>query len=156
MEFNDKQKDGYSRAAYLCSRYEKCRFQVQKKLMEWGLTNDEAELVLDRLVTEKFIDDERFVRSFVRDKFRFNKWGKIKIAYQLRAERIPSPVIDEALDDLDDELYRATLFDLMKEKDKSVKAVNQYDRKAKLFRFAQSRGFEMDVISSVFDQLARR
>lgn len=154
-DFNDKQKEAYARAAALCSRAEKSPGAIGEKLRQWELDEAEAETVMARLFAEKYLDEERFARSYVRDKFRFNQWGRVKIAYQLKAEKISSQTIHTALDELDDETYRETLLDLLTEKNKKTQAINDYDRKAKLLRFAQSRGFESDLIFQLLDGLLR-
>ncbi len=153
MEFTNLQHDSYMRAAALCSRSERSSASIYQKLKDWGLNEDEAIPVAERLIREKFINDERFSRSYVRDKFRFNKWGKIKIAYCLRMEKIQPPVIESALEEIDGPDYRETLSALLKEKNKSIKSSDPYERKAKLFRFAQGRGFETELIHTVLNDL---
>lgn len=146
MEMTQQQSEAFYRAAALCSRAEKCSADILTKLGRWGVDEMDAGVVLKQLIEEKYVDDERFARSFVKDKFRFNKWGKIKIAYQLHGKRINSNTIEAAMNEIDDEAYWDTLIELITEKNKSVKVSNLYDRKAKLVRFAQARGFEMDLI----------
>ncbi|MGQ8337391.1 regulatory protein RecX [Sunxiuqinia sp. A32] len=155
MNFNQQQKEAYQKAAFLCSKSEKSSNKIKLKLIDWGLTEDESISIVEKLIEEKYINDERYASSFVRDKFRFNKWGKIKIAYHLKADRISSNAIDKALKEIDDSAYRNTLEKLLKEKTRKIKAVNQYDQKAKLFRFAQSRGFESDHIFSILDEILK-
>ncbi len=153
MKFNQKQKDAYQKAAFICSRGEKCSHKIKQTLLDWELTEDEAEPVLEELISEKYIDDKRYARSFARDKFQFNKWGRIKISYHLRAEKISSSNIDSALEEIDETEYRDVLLGILQEKSKKIKAVNQYDKKAKLVRFAQSRGFESDLIFAAINQI---
>lgn len=153
MEFNQEQTDAYQKAAFLCSKSEKCANDILHKLTGWGLDENDSEVVLDRLVEEKFVDDERYARSFVRDKFRFNKWGKVKISFQLRAKWINPRIIDIALQEIDSETYWEVLVDLLREKNQGLKIANPYELKAKLMRFAQSRGFEMDLIYSAIDEI---
>jgi len=155
MGFNNLQKETYQRAALLCSRSEKCSWKIEQKLLDWGLSPDEAKPVLKKLISEKFIDDNRFSRSYVRDKFRFNNWGKIKIAYLLRAEKIPGTIIDWAIAEIEDENYLEILTKLLQEKNKTVKAVNPYERRARLFRFAQGRGFEPELIHRVIGRIEK-
>lgn len=155
MDFNNKQKEAYSRASAMCSKAEKCSNAVSRKLLDWGMAPDEAMAVLKRLIAEKFIDDERFARSYVRDKFRFNKWGKIKIATMLRVEKIDAAIIELSLAEIDENDYRETLFNLISDKNKSIKTTNQFERKGKLFRFAQSRGFETDLIYERIGELLK-
>lgn len=146
MEMTQQQSEAFYRAAALCSRAEKCSSDILTKLSQWGVDEMDASVVLKQLIDERYVDDERFARSFVKDKFRFNKWGRIKIAYQLHGKRMDSNIIETAMDEIDDEAYFVRLVELIAEKNRSVKVANPYDRKAKLIRFAQARGFEMDLI----------
>ena len=145
------QEEIYDKAAVLCSRSEKSAAAIRKKLVEWGLKHDETDEVIEKLIEENFINDVRYACSYVRDKFRFNKWGKIKITFNLKAENISSEIIQQALEGINDEDYYNTLTELVVSKNKSVKAVNVYDRKSKLLRFAQSRGFESGIILEVLE-----
>ena len=150
---NQIQEEAYERAAVLCSMYEKSETAIRKKLMEWGLKHDEIDLVVEKLTAENFINDARYAQSYVRDKFRLNKWGKVKITFNLKAGNIASSIIREALEEINNDEYRSTLTDLIVNRNKSIKAANDYDRKAKLFRFAQSRGFEQTIILEILDNL---
>jgi regulatory protein len=117
-------------------------------LQEWGLPLEREEAVLQYLQTEKFIDEQRYSIAFVRDKYRFNSWGRAKIAQALKLKRIPSVCISKALEEIDDEEYMASLLDQLERKDRSVKARNDYERNGKLIRFAMGRGYEMgDILS---------
>lgn len=136
----------YSKAAALCSRAEKCSSDIFKKIIDWGADEDLANEVLQKLIEEKFVDDSRYASFFVKDKFRFNKWGKIKIAFMLKQKHISGNIINDALAEIDEEEYSSVLKKLLEEKSKSIKAINQYDKKAKLMRFTQGRGFELDKI----------
>jgi regulatory protein len=134
------------RAAAYCTLSEKCVFDVSEKLASWGISADESEKIIAYLITENFLNEERFTRAFVNDKFRFNKWGKIKIAYALRAKNISSEMIQSALENIDENEYLDTLSDLLKAKTRGLKYKDEYDKRAKLFRFAQNRGFESGAI----------
>lgn len=136
-----------SKAMDLCSKAEKCVSDIQAKLNEWGVEHSDSRKIIATLIVEKFIDEERYARYFVRDKFRFNQWGRIKIVFMLKSKNIPSPLIDEALFEIDDEAYHELLQKLLKEKSKKTKFINEYDKKGKLIRFAQSRGFEYEDIT---------
>ena len=151
-ECTDKQKEAFSRAAAICSRAEKSPGSIQQKLMQWELSEEEAGLVMQQLFQEKYLDEERFARSYVRDKFRFNQWGRVKIAYQLKAEKISAPVIEHALETIDEADYRETIRKLVNEKIRKTKAPDPYDLKAKVFRFVQSRGFETELVFSVYEE----
>ena len=141
-------KEALNKAAALCSSGEKCEYDISEKLLSWDVSDKDAAKIINYLIQEKFLDEKRFAEFFTKDKFRFNKWGKVKIAYMLKQKRISSSVIQEALNSIDDDEYCLTLQELMQSKLKSLKYKDEYDMRAKLFRFAQSRGFEGHFISS--------
>ncbi len=144
-----KKEDALRRAAALCGRQERCISEVKSKLAEWECTAADTELIIERLLLEKFIDEQRFASSFVRSKFRNNKWGRTKIAYMLSQKKIPKCLIEQALLELDEEEYRQVLRDILLQKAKSTKAKSDYDRRVKLFRFAASKGYETEVIAQI-------
>lgn len=130
------------RAAAYCSAAERCIQDVETKIKAAGLPPEASERIIARLLKEKFIDETRFSRSFVRDKLRFNQWGRIKIGYELQRKGISSDLRYEALDTIDESEYRATLLALLKSKKKSTKGKDERDIFSKLLRFAAGRGFE--------------
>jgi len=99
-----------------------------------------------KLKEENFLDDERFIRSFVADKFKFNKWGKVKIRYYLKMKGLPGDLIENGLDSIDEDLYKQLLIKIMKEKARTIKKKEKFERMGQLIRFAQGRGFEPEII----------
>ena len=140
------EEDALNRMAGYCSAAEHCKAEVSEKLQKWGLPYEAINRIIDRLVVEKFIDEERYCRAFVNDKFRFAKWGKMKIAQALYMKKISREVSYKYLNDIDQEEYLAILGDLMAAKRKSIHAKDEFELNGKLIRFAMSRGFEMDDI----------
>jgi regulatory protein len=139
-------KSALLRAAELCSKQEQCSSHIRDKLGEWKVKAEEAEKVLLKLKEEQYLDDHRYALFYARDKFRLNKWGKIKIAHMLRMKGISDPDIGHALDQIDEEAYFQVCFELVKNKSATLKDKNQFARKGKLYRFAAGRGFEPDLI----------
>jgi regulatory protein len=142
-----------SKAMAICSKAEKCVSDIQQKLNDWGIEQADSQKIIKTLIAEKFIDEERYTRYFVRDKFRFNQWGKVKIVFMLKSKKIPTAQIDEALLEINDENYLELLVKLLKDKAKKTKFVNEYDKKGKLVRFAQSKGFEFEAINVAMQTL---
>ncbi len=142
-------KAALSKAMALCSKREYCREDIRLKLNDWGLGDNESGEILATLVSEKFIDEKRYTRAFARDKFNYNKWGKIKISALLRMKRIPSETISEALASIDQDLYLQTLKDLISSHRKHVRAKNQFEMNGKLLRFALSKGFESSLVYDI-------
>lgn len=134
-----------NRAAALCSRSEQAPGDIREKLTKWGLSRNDADSVLRQLTEQGFLDEVRFARAYVKDKFTFNGWGKIKIAHQLRQKGIPGDVIDDAMGVIDDERYRERLIELLRAKWQTVKDREPRAAWAAMMRFAASRGFEASI-----------
>ena len=153
MELTQEQKVAFNKAAVLCSQSEKCTSEIQEKLKLWGLNEADSQSVIDELKREKYIDDERFARAYVKDKFRFNRWGKQKIEFMLRAKKINQEILALAFEEIEDESYLDEIKRLLTEKAKSIKAKDQYDKHNKLMRFALGRGFESGKIYAALKEL---
>lgn len=128
-----------------CSRSEHCVLDVLNKLYAAGLGEEESDEIVQCLVAQGYIDEQRYANAFVNDKFRFNKWGKLKIGHALRQKKIPTVVIQIALETLDEDAYSHVLLQLIEAKKKTVKGTAA-QQKAAVMRFAVSRGFELDLV----------
>jgi regulatory protein len=142
-----------SRAAKICSTAEKCRSDIFNKMVDWGLDPLEAERGVKYLEKNNFLDDRRYADYFVKDKLKFNKWGRIKIAYALRQKNISSEIISAALSSINSDDYENTLDNILKAKIRSARNLSSAPAKAKIFRFAAQRGFSSDEIFSAIKRL---
>ena len=142
-----------NKAATYASRCEHCESEVREKLLIWGGTSEETDEIIAYLIEERYIDNQRYANSYAKDKFRFNHWGKYKISIMLRSKDIESETIEEALDQIDEEEYLEKLQQILKDKLRSLKYSSEYEKKGKLFKFAQSRGFESSAISKVINSI---
>ena len=138
--------DIFARIARICSRSEECSSDIRKKIKELGADEELCEKILQRLTEEKFVDDDRYVRAYVRDKFRINKWGKVKMRYYLKMKGIPVEIIEAGFEEIDPEEYTKLLVKTRKEKAKSVRKSNKFEKMGQVIRFAQGRGFEPELI----------
>lgn len=142
-----------NRLAALCAQSEKCISDVKKKLSLWNLSDEDSDFILDFLLENKFVDESRFASAFVRDKVRFAKWGRSKIVFALKAKSIPSDVISQALQSVDQQDFSSTMETVLRAKLKSISYKDFYDAKNKLVRFGASRGFEFDGLIRMADKL---
>jgi len=142
-----------ARATELCSHSEKCSYDLELKCHEWQLSQEETTKLINFLLEEKFIDQQRYANSFVSDKFRFNKWGKIKLSYALKGKHIEEKYIRSALDNLPEDAYQKVLIDLLASKARTVKEKDFYSRRNKLLAFAQSRGFGVDEALRIIEKM---
>ena len=135
-------------AAY-CSRSERCSFDLRKKMANWELSETDCNKIIEKLQKENFLNDERFCIAFVRDKFRYNKWGAHKICYELKKKQLPEQWIESALQEIDTQTNIEQLKQLLANKRKYTKGANDYEVKQKLIRFALGRGFDLEEILRV-------
>ena len=137
----------------LCSKQEKCSNDIKPKLAELGLNNREIERLITVLTNENYINDKRYTLSFVHDKLRFNKWGRIKIQYHLRQKGINDELISSAIGEIDSSEYRQIVRDEIAKKIRLTDKSDTYKIKSRLMRFGQSRGFETDLVFQIINEL---
>ncbi len=137
------------KAASYCSISEHCISEVDLKLRAWDVAEADRRKIIGQLTEDDFINEKRFAKAFVRDKFHLNKWGKIKMTMALLEKGIEKELINNALNTIDEGEYDEMLASLLKSKAKSIRYEFEYEKQGKLFRFAQSRGFENQVIERV-------
>lgn len=140
------ENEAYLTLAAMCAQAEHCQYEMTEKMRRWELSDEAQARVMQRLVAERYVDDERFARAFVKDKIRYNKWGRRKVEQAMWAKHIDEDIRQRVLDEVDDEEYISVLRPLLKQKRKSTKANSDYELNGKLIRFAMSRGFTMDII----------
>ena len=143
------------KAASYCSISEHCISEVEAKLTSWCVTCDEKAKIITQLITEDFINEKRFCNYFVKDKFRFNKWGKIKISFALKQKGLNNELIDHALASIDEGEYEEMLASVLKTKLTTIKYEFEYEKQGKHYKIAKSRGFESQVINRVIRSISQ-
>ena len=145
------EQGAYLQLAQLCARAEHCQYELIEKMRRWEMSEEAQARVMQRLVSERYVDDERYARAFVCDKIRYNKWGRRKVEQALWMKHIDDDIRSRALSEVDDEEYLSVLRPLLKQKRRSIKAASDYERNQKLVKFALGRGFTFDIIRQCID-----
>ena len=145
------EQGAYLQLAQLCARAEHCQYELIEKMRRWEMSEEAQARVMQRLVSERYVDDERYARAFVRDKIRYNKWGRRKVEQALWMKHIDDDIRSRALSEIDDEEYLSVLRPLLKQKRRSIKAASDYELNQKLVKFALGRGFTFDIIRQCID-----
>ena len=145
------EQEAYLQLAALCAQAEHCQQEMRDKMRRWELDETVQNRIIDRLIKERYIDDERYARAFVKDKIRYNKWGRRKVQQGLWQKRIDADIQQRVLDEIDEKEYLDVLRPLLKQKRKSIRAASDYELNQKLARFALSRGFTFDLIRQCLD-----
>ena len=140
------EQEAYLTLTALCASAEHCQWEMKEKMRRWELSDEAQARIMERLVKERYVDDERFARAFVKDKVRYNKWGRHKVEQALWQKHIDETIRQQVLDEVDDDDYLQVLRPLLQQKRRSTKASSDYELNMKLIRFAISRGFTMDII----------
>lgn len=134
----------------LCARSEQCSHDLMQKLIKWGFTRSEAESIIGRLIDRRFVDDSRFAKAYVRDKYRFARWGQRKIITGLYSKRIDKATIDEALEEIDMRQYALIAFEVIASKLRALPSeIPDFELRQKLIRFGLSRGYETGLILKI-------
>ena len=128
--------------AKYCAYQERCIKDVRDKLKSFDIPEEDKGKIMDFLLDNRFVDNERYAMSFVRGKVNQSGWGMNKIRFHLIQKGISKDLIDEALGQTDEEVYRQRLIDILKTKSKTIKAVTDYEKKRKLAAYALQKGFE--------------
>ncbi len=139
------------RLTALCAQGEHCSYEMEEKMRKWGISEEAQARIMAHLINERYIDDERYCRAYIRDKIHYSKWGRRKIEQGLYLKRIDRSLSSAALDEVDDEEYLQVLRPMLKAKWRTIKAGSDYERSGKLIKYAQSRGFTFDIIRQCID-----
>ena len=140
------EQEAYLQLAAVCAQAEHCEQEMRDKMKRWEIDAATQDSIIARLVKERYIDNERYARAFVKDKIRYNKWGRRKVQQALWMKRISNDIQQRVLDEIDEKEYLDVLIPLLKQKRKTIKANNDYELNQKLVRFALSRGFDFSII----------
>ncbi|HCS19361.1 MAG TPA: RecX family transcriptional regulator [Bacteroidetes bacterium] len=149
------QKDAYIKLMKYCAYQERCHAEVEQKLASLGLYGEEAGEVIVELSREGFLDEERFTRAFVRGKFRFKKWGRRKIANELRQKKISDYCLKRGFEELDEDEYLATLRELGQNYCQNISGTgNIWAKRKKTGSYLLQKGYEPELVNALLKELA--
>ena len=127
------------RLSALCASAEHCEYEMTEKMRKWEVEESDCERIMEYLRKAKFVDDERYARAFVKDKIKYNKWGRRKVEQGLWAKHIAEDIRQRVLDEVDESQYKSVRTDLLKSTRRSIKAAND------------SRGFDYSIVRHCID-----
>ncbi|MBQ8657079.1 MAG: RecX family transcriptional regulator [Prevotella sp.] len=155
------EQEALLRLSALCAQGEHCQWEMLEKMRQWQVDDEAQARIMQRLVKDRYVDDERFARAFVKDKIRYNKWGRRKVEQALWQKHIDDDLRRQVLDEVDSEEYLSVLCPLLQQKQKELERTTRSQSSAltsrsslitqKLIRFALGRGFTYDLIRQCLD-----
>lgn len=150
----DKEKKKLrSKALNYCSKKEACRFDVEQKLKQWGADSETIDDLIDEMLENDFINENRYAKAFCNDKIKFNRWGKQKVMYALLQKQVAEAAVNQALAGIEESDYKDMITEEIRKKAKSIPAeTDNIVIQQKLSRFAQSRGYEKDISIRIIEK----
>ena len=139
----------------MAARAERSSGDALRLMKRWGVDDNDAQRVLQRLIAERFIDDSRYAAAFVREKINLSGWGSYKIVAALRRKGVDNIIIENALSQYGSVDMEERLQGLLEKKIKTVKYRDTSDLRAKLFRFAASRGYDYSTAMQAVDRVVK-
>jgi regulatory protein len=148
----EKQKKNYTKeqalkkAADFCAYQERSQQEVRDKLYTWGLHKDGVENLVALLISEGYINEERFAKAFAGGKFRIKKWGRVKIKNELKLRKISEYCIRKAIQEISERDYIKSLKEIIDKKSKDINEKNNFKKAAKVASYCISRGYENEQV----------
>ncbi|MEI6815950.1 MAG: regulatory protein RecX [Bacteroidota bacterium] len=140
------------KARSYCAFQERCHSELKEKLYGWGLHKKDVEEIMSQLVTEGFLNEERFAIAYAGGKFRIKHWGKEKIRQSLKLKKVSDYCIKRGLDEIDKRDYRKVATELINKKSKELKEPEGWKKNYKIAQYLISRGFENDLVWELLGQ----
>ena len=139
-------QDIISKARKYCAYRERCHEEVRSKLYSWGVNGALVEETIARLITEGFVNEERFAQLYAGGKFRQNKWGRVKILAALKKRNISAYCIKKGLEEIEEEEYLKTLINLIERKSLELKEKRTFVKKEKIAAYCIQKGYETELV----------
>ncbi len=145
--------DALTKIRNYCAYQERAHKEVKQKLFDYGLHTDEVNEIISRLITEGFLNEERFAKAFAGGKFRMKKWGRLKIQNELTMLGLTNRCITRGMKEIEEKDYQQTLRELLKKKHRMIEEKNAFIKKDKVARYAISKGYEPDLVWALMKEL---
>lgn len=139
---------------HYCNYQERCKKEIIEKMSSMELSNEDENFIIDFLQEEGFINDERYCRNYVKSKLNLKRWGINKIRLSLITKGIDKNIIDDVLSKIDRDTYKEGLVNILK--NKKINETDLFKHKAKILRFAMSKGYSISDILEAFEQINKK
>jgi regulatory protein len=157
MEDREKKRptisEALSKIYKYCAYQERSHLEVKKRLYDYGLHSEEVDQVLSKLITDGFVNEERFAKAYAGGKFRVKKWGRLRIENELNLLGLSSRNITRGLKEIETGDYEKTLRQLLEKKALLVTEPDAFKKRDKLAKFAIGRGYEPDLVWRILKEI---
>lgn len=147
-------EEALAKAKQYCAYQERSHGEVREKLYSFGLYKKDVDELLSELISDNYLNEERFALMYAGGKFRIKQWGRTKIKYALRQKQVSDYSIKKALAAIDETAYGETLQKLFDKKLQTLRSEkNIFTKKRKLQDYLMQKGFETDLIRQLMADL---
>ena len=136
-----------------CSYQDRCHNEVEKKLKTFDVISQVKEQIISNLISENYLNETRFCKSFVRGKFQIKNWGKRKITLELKSRKVSNYNLKEGLKEINEIDYLDKLENLFNKKLASLDHLSLINKKKKILSFLLYRGWETNLIYEKLNQI---
>lgn len=146
-------EDALSKLEQYCAYQDRCHQEVRTKLLDLGIYGDDLEEIISDLISDNFLNEERYARSYARGKFRIKKWGRTRIQRELKLRNISAYCLRKAMEEIEEEEYEQTLRAVLEKKERLLRESDFYKKRYKLVQYAMQRGFESALVWATVKEL---
>ena len=145
------------KAASYCAYQERTQDEVRQRLRKWNVWGEEADEIISELISQNYLSEERFAKTYAGGKFRIKNWGRVKIVQELKRRGVSKYSIEQGMKEIGDESYLANLRELLEKKKAALERTetNPLIIKQKLARYALAKGYESELVWRLLDDLSR-
>lgn len=136
-----------------CTYRERCHKEVQEKLRQLNMIPEARDVIIHKLITHNFLNEERFVNAFVHDKFHLKKWGRYRIKRELKFREISDYLIQKGLQQINENEYQETFNQLTKKRLKQIPETHPLKIKKKLADYLLRKGYESHLVYESLQKL---
>jgi len=140
---------------HYCAYQERCHSEVKSKCIEIGLRGEEIDEAIAVLISDNFLNEERFAKAFAGGKFRTKQWGRKKILMELKQRQVSAYCIKKGMEEIDGDDYDKTLNTLAAKKYASLRGEQYLKRKFKTMQYLLQKGYEPELIQYAVEQIAK-
>lgn len=145
--------DAIKKLEYYCSYQDRCYKEVVTKLKSLGMFQTAIDHVLNHLVKNNYLNEERFAQSFARGKHNFKGWGKRRIEQELKFREISSYNIKTGLKEIETD-YLGNFYSLAEKKWLTITETSLEKKKRKWIDFLMRKGYESNLIFEFLKNLS--
>jgi len=138
--------EALKKAMKYCAYQDRCQQEVRNKLYDIGAPYESIESILTDLISDNFLNEERFATSYARGKFYYKDWGRAKIKMELKQKKVSDYCINKGMLEIDQDDYEKTILKLITKKGKQLGNSTSPVNQNKIANFLYNKGYESNLI----------